>query len=53
MSAEWVIAGCVLIVVALAVGHWAVTRGKASDLGAVSEQWLSEHRLSQNAVDHR
>ena len=53
MSVEWLIAGCILIVVAAVVGRWAMSRGGDADLGGVSEQWLSEHRLSQSAVDHR
>jgi len=52
MSTEWLIAGGVLLVVGTVVGRWAARRGAEPDLGAVSEQWLSEHRLSQSAADH-
>ena len=52
MSTAWLIGGCVLIVVAIGIGRWLVSPGAASDHGAVSEQWLAEHRLSQSAVDH-
>jgi len=53
MSVEWLVGGGIVTVVALIIGSWAVSRGGDADLGGVSEQWLSEHRLSQSAVDHR
>jgi hypothetical protein len=53
MSVEWLIAGCIFIVLATVIGGWMMARAGEADLGAVSEQWLSEHRLSQSAVDHR
>jgi hypothetical protein len=53
MSSPWLISGCALVIVAVMVGRWLLSRGPEPDLGAVSEQWLSELRLSQNAEDHR
>ena len=52
MNSEWLITGCVVLIAGTLAVRWAARRGTPPDLGAVSEQWLSEHRLSQSAADH-
>jgi hypothetical protein len=47
MNALWIVV-CVGIFGVLAKrAAWADERGRQSDLGFVSHQWLAEHRLSQ------
>ena len=53
MSSPWLITGFVVVILAVMAGRWLLSRGPEPDLGGVSEQWLSEHRLSQSAEDHR
>ena len=53
MNEGWLIAGAVLVIAAVIIGRLVTNRRGQPDLGAVSEQWLSEQRLSQSAVEHR
>ena len=53
MNAIWVVVGLGLVagIVAL-ISAW--TRGgETADMGAVSSQWISEHRLGQNNDSRR
>lgn len=53
MSTIWIIAGlCLLGVIVVLIGLW--QRGdERADMGAVSSQWISEHRLGQNNDSRR
>jgi len=42
-----ILAGVVLVVVVAAVIRWSSSRERPAELGVVSSQWISEHRLAQ------
>jgi hypothetical protein len=53
MNGVWILMGLgVLAVVAVAFG-WLQGRTQQADLGAVSHQWIAEHRLSQTQDSQR
>ncbi len=43
----WIVVGLSLLASAVAITIWSHGRGRPPDLGFVSQQWLTEHRLSQ------
>jgi hypothetical protein len=43
----WVVVGLAVVVVIMALGMSWRRRDPHADLGAVSDQWISEHRLDQ------
>jgi len=48
MSAVWIVVGLAVVAVVIA---WIASRqrgGPHADLGTVSSQWISEHRLGSN-----
>ena len=47
MNIVWIIVGLGVVGAIAAIG-WSQAPGRQSDLGSVSEQWVAEHRLSQN-----
>ncbi len=47
MNALWIVVGIGIFGVLANRLAWAYERGRQSDLGFVSHQWLAEHRLSQ------
>jgi hypothetical protein len=53
VSAIWVIVGlCLVGVIVALISMW--QRGdQAADMGAVSNQWISEHRLGRNNESRR
>jgi hypothetical protein len=42
-----ILAGVALVALIAAVIRWSSSRERPADLGVVSTQWISEHRLSQ------
>ena len=53
MTTVWVVLGLVIVGAGIAAAS-ALRRGeKQTDLGAVSNQWISEHRLGQQGQDSR
>ena len=47
MSAVWVVGGLAAVAAVIAlIASW--RRGPRADLGTVSSQWISEHRLGSN-----
>ena len=47
MSAVWVVGGLAAVAAVIAlIASW--RRGPRADLGTVSSQWISEHRLGAN-----
>jgi len=48
----WVILGLGIIAAGIALVS-ALQRDQRTDLGAVSSQWISEHRLGQQGQDSR
>lgn len=46
MSSIWILAGLALIAAIVVIVSWR-RRGQDVDLGAVSHQWMAEHRLGQ------
>jgi hypothetical protein len=42
-----ILAGVVVVAMVAAVIRWSSSRARPADLGAVSSQWISEHRLAQ------
>lgn len=52
MNVVWIVAG-IGILGALAKLAWRHDRGRPSDLGFVSHQWLTEHRLSKPSDSQR
>jgi hypothetical protein len=53
MSAVWILLGLAAAGALLAVAAWSKDRGRPPDLGFVSHQWLTEHRLSTQAQDNQ
>jgi hypothetical protein len=53
MSPAWIAIGVGLLGVIAAIVVWAQGRGRPPDLGFVSHQWLTEHRLSQTQDPQR
>jgi hypothetical protein len=53
MNAEWIVVGLAIMGVLASIVGWAQTRGRPADLGAVSHNWLAEHRLSQTQDSQR
>ena len=52
MNTLWFVGGAGLIGVVVAMlASW--SRGRQSDMGAVSHQWIAEHRLGQQGQDLR
>jgi len=53
VSAIWVVVGLALVAAVVAlIGMWQRADQRA-DMGAVSNQWISEHRLGQNNDSRR
>lgn len=53
MSAIWVVVGLgVMAAIVVLIGLWQRSDQRA-DMGAVSSQWISEHRLGQNNDSRR
>ena len=53
MNGVWIILGLAVLVTIVARFAWSAKRGRQSDPGAVSQQWVAEHRLSQKQDSQR
>jgi hypothetical protein len=47
MTVIWIALAIGLLLVLAKKIVWRLKRGSASDMGSVSDQWISEHRLAQ------
>ncbi len=52
MTAIWIVAGLALAVVA-SILAFRVRTDRSADMGAVSHQWITEHRLGTNQDPRR
>lgn len=53
MNAVWVIVGLAVVGAVIALVTALQRSGPHGDLGTVSSQWISEHRLGQNQDSRR
>jgi hypothetical protein len=47
LNPVWIVFGIAVLASGVVTGLWFRGRGDEPDLGFVSHQWLTEHRLSQ------